>query len=93
MYTLIRLQESTHPAVIKLPVLCSSPAHLGTALGAASASLVCWVWLTPSSVSCFSHPHKTKLNLLVYVLQEPCQEQREVQIFVLHCYSFHSGDK
>lgn len=79
--------------LIKLAVLCSSPAHLGTAPGAASASLVCWVWLTSSSVFCFSHPHKAKCNLLVCVLQEPCQEQREVQIFVLGCYSFHPGDK
>lgn len=27
------------------------------------------------------------------MLQELCQEQREVQIFALGCYSFHSGDK
>lgn len=51
IYTLIRLQEPTHPAVIKLHMLRFSPAHMGTALGTASASPVCWIQLIPSSVS------------------------------------------
>lgn len=62
MYTLIRLQESTHAAVIKLAVLCSSPAHLGTALGAA-LPLLCAGFGSCPTLS-FASPILTKPNAI-----------------------------
>lgn len=94
IYTLISLQERTCPALIKLHVLVlqfcaprNSPGNsicLSCALDSAHAQL---------SLYCFSYLSKNKCNLLACMLQESCQEQREVQIFGLGCYSFHSGNK
>lgn len=94
IYSLIRVQEPTHPAMIKLHMLVLQPcAH-----GHSPRNSICLSCMLDSAhtqlcLYCFFHPSKNKCNLLVCMLQELCQEQREVQIFALGCYSFHSGDK
>lgn len=84
--TLTGLQKPTCPVLIKLPVLLLQPYECGHSPGN-SICLSCMLDLADTQLFlyCFSHPSKTKCNLLVCMVQEPCQEQKEVQIFVLGC--------